>query len=369
MDELFLNSNRVKVQQTEKSLQLSWRWFSYIAIFLTFFCLLWDGFLVFWIYMAVSDGIMAMALFSIIHVAVGIGLTYYTACMYVNRTTLIADKDRLVLRSGPLPWPSSNHYIDVEQLDQLYIKEKVSRGKNGTSTSYSLNALLKNGKHKIVIGSGQNLSNNDLLQIEQKVETYLGIEDRPVSGEFESHLKVAALKDKPIYARKRERDGNPTALTLADLHKGSWVDFNMQSWQVLAEVQFDWQVGDTDFQYQLINESNDMMLLYLRQHLGNSAPWLEQRVPLGEAEGFFVGDDDYFQPAVEFGESRYTLIETLNGRQYVHKDPVQLKQSIYKSTDQKQWLRLVVMPNNIKQVFKGALCNPLDFNNYLPGTK
>ena len=58
----------------------------------------------------------------------------------------------------------------------------MSNTRNGASYSYALSAILAGGKRvKLVSGLDQP---EDALFLEQKIEGYLGITDRPVAGEM-----------------------------------------------------------------------------------------------------------------------------------------------------------------------------------------
>ena len=158
------------------------RWFSWKIVFMTFFCVVWDGFLVFWYAMAFAgDAPLLFKLFPILHLAVGVGITYYTIAGYVNTTTVTLDRGRLTVRSGPLPWPG-NLDIDTGRFRQLYCEEKVSRGRNGVSYTYDLKAVMADGgRLKIVSG----LDSPDVpLYLEQQMEEWLRIRDEPVRGEL-----------------------------------------------------------------------------------------------------------------------------------------------------------------------------------------
>src|SRR5690606_5247899 len=82
----------LRVGQGGGGLVFTRRWFQPVFLFLAFFCLMWDGFLVVWYGIAFATlgtakgpGLM-MFVFPLIHVAVGVGLTYYTICGFFNRT-------------------------------------------------------------------------------------------------------------------------------------------------------------------------------------------------------------------------------------------------------------------------------------------
>lgn len=81
------------------------RWFQAQHVFLLFFCIAWDSFLVFWYGSAMTtDAPWLMIVFPVAHVAVGVGLTYSVIAGFLNRTTLTLTPDALAVRHGPVPW-------------------------------------------------------------------------------------------------------------------------------------------------------------------------------------------------------------------------------------------------------------------------
>ncbi|HEX2094262.1 MAG TPA: hypothetical protein VHG28_17795 [Longimicrobiaceae bacterium] len=158
------------------------RWFSWKIVFLTFFCLFWDGFLVVWYGLAFAgDAPLLFKLFPLIHVAVGVGLTYYTIAGYVNSTTVTLDRGHLTVRHGPLPWPGGLD-LDTSQFRQLYCEEKVTRGRNGPHYSYNLMVVMRDGGRKKLV-SGLDTPDVSLF-LEQEMEEWLKIRDEPVQGEL-----------------------------------------------------------------------------------------------------------------------------------------------------------------------------------------
>lgn len=158
------------------------RWFSWKFVALLFFCAAWDSFLVFWYAMAFRpDSPLIMKVFPIGHVAVGVGITYFTLAGFLNRTRIRLNPAELSVRHYPLPWPG-NRTLGRQDLDQLFCEEKLNSGRNGSHYTYSLSAVLHGGK-RIKLVSG--LDNpEDALFLEQKIEGFLGIADRPVAGEM-----------------------------------------------------------------------------------------------------------------------------------------------------------------------------------------
>jgi hypothetical protein len=176
----------VTVDDLGHTFRITRRWFSPVFIFLLFFCIVWDGFLVFWYTVAVgADAPGAFRIFAcifpILHVAVGVGLTYFTIAGFLNRTVIQASDGLLTVRHGPVPW-SGNHDIPTDDLDQLYCEERIHRGKNSTSTSYRLHAVLKDGRKLKLLDNVQ--EPDQALFIEQQLENHLRIPNREITGEY-----------------------------------------------------------------------------------------------------------------------------------------------------------------------------------------
>jgi hypothetical protein len=170
------------VDDSGMALTITRRWFSCAFIFLAFFCVAWDSFLVFWYSMAFAmNAPWIFKVFPVIHLAVGIGLTYFTLAGFLNRTTITVDGEALSIHHGPLPW-WGNCRLPVDQLEQVYCQQQTNRGRNGVSYSYTVNAVMKEGSKRTLVSG---LTEQDhALYIEQQLERYLGIQDRPVPGEM-----------------------------------------------------------------------------------------------------------------------------------------------------------------------------------------
>ena len=115
----------------EGELEMRWRWFGFQYVFLLFFCLFWDGFLVVWYANAASApgafAIVAMC-FPLLHVAVGVGLTYFTLAGLLNRTTVELAEGELSVRHGPLPWRGGGSH-PARDIRSVHVRTR--RGRKG----------------------------------------------------------------------------------------------------------------------------------------------------------------------------------------------------------------------------------------------
>lgn len=160
-------------------------WYSHGLLFLAVFCLFWDGFLVNWyrIVLGADTGPgLLFFVFPLIHVAVGVGLTYRTLAGFLNKTWITVTADEVTVRHGPLPW-FGNLALSSADIQQLYCEQSVSRGKNGTGASYRLSAVLRDGRSLDLLRSLSSAA--EARYLEQRIEERLGIEDAPVAGELQ----------------------------------------------------------------------------------------------------------------------------------------------------------------------------------------
>lgn len=167
--------NGINIKVNGDQLFIRRKWFSPMLIFMALFCVFWDGFLLIWYGIALSGGSLGMILFPLLHVAVGIFLTYSTIAGFLNTTTIAADSYELSVTHAPMPWRTPKK-IKSSVLRQIYCSEK--RGNKGSIT-YNVNAISGNEHIKLL----SNLTNlEQALYIEQEIEKHLGIKNRAVRG-------------------------------------------------------------------------------------------------------------------------------------------------------------------------------------------
>jgi hypothetical protein len=171
----------IQVHSNARELRLVLRWFTPMYIFMAFFAIMWNGFLVFWYAMAFG-GPLIFQLFPLLHVAVGIGLAYGTVAGFLNSTTITVERGHLSVRHGPVPW-TGNRDLPAEDVEQLYCQEHVTHSRNGTTVRYSVQAVAKESRRKIKLVSGL-VDRDHAMFIENQVEQKLAITDRRVTSEM-----------------------------------------------------------------------------------------------------------------------------------------------------------------------------------------
>ncbi len=181
------------IQMTEQGgeLTITRRWITLKGLFASAFFFAFAGVAAGMTWMLIRDfsqlephQILGVVPFTI----VGIAFTYFGLAALLNTTEFRADVMGLRIRHSPIPWPG-NARIRRDELDQLFCKEKACTSGGGyrsgpvrTSYLYELHAILANGRSRKLL---KNLEDpKQALFIEQKLERFLGIADREVSGEF-----------------------------------------------------------------------------------------------------------------------------------------------------------------------------------------
>ena len=173
----------VRVEETAVGFRIVRRWFSPVFVILVFFCAIWDGFLWFW-YSHLPGNSMGvlLAVFPVIHLAVGVGLTYFTIAGFANRTPIDVSRGSLSVRHRPLWWPGGRD-LPASDLAQIFTEEHVYKNENGSNSDYRLVAIRKDGSRVKLLTTIP--SREQALYMEQQIEGRLGIKDRSVAGEVQ----------------------------------------------------------------------------------------------------------------------------------------------------------------------------------------
>ncbi len=172
------------LRQEYDTLVITRDWLTWTAIPILLFCCVWDGFLIFWYSIGIANNApLMMFLFPLIHVAVGVALTYTGLAHLFNHTDIRISAQTLSVRHYPLPW-GGNRDIPVSTIEQLFCAQKYSRTRSGTSITYTVNVIFHGGERLELLPGLEQPAHARF--IEQEVELRLGLQDRPVAGEMPS---------------------------------------------------------------------------------------------------------------------------------------------------------------------------------------
>lgn len=182
---------KFQVEEEPGLLRISWRWFTPSLLFLTFFCFVWDGFLLLWYTAAFTFPKIPwmFKVFPLLHVGVGVFLTYWVIAGYLNTTKVEVTRRSLSIQHGPVPW-KTNWTLEGRDLKQLFCKQKVYQNNKGAPThTYELLAYTRDGRTLTLLDSLE--APQQALYLEEQLERRLGIDDEPVQDELERDSLVA----------------------------------------------------------------------------------------------------------------------------------------------------------------------------------
>lgn len=177
----------IEAYTTPSELNIVINWKNSSGSFLTIFTIIWNVFLLPFLYIAITSGELKILLFLSIHLLVGIGLLYNMIATFVNKTHINVDRIHLLIEHGPIKMPTyKNQDIPITDLEQVFVKKYSTGRQNGRPVfAFSVNVVLTS-QRTLTIAKG--LKHPDLaLYIEQQIERFLEIKDRRVEEEWEGH--------------------------------------------------------------------------------------------------------------------------------------------------------------------------------------
>ncbi|MFT5762989.1 MAG: hypothetical protein ACI8VT_003234 [Saprospiraceae bacterium] len=178
----------IEVLHLMSELEIMINWRRSAKTFTIFFALFWNAFITIFFTIAFLQGEPVMFLFSIPFFLVGIYLIYASLGYVLNTSYITVDENRLSLVHKPINFliQKDRHYSPNE-IKQLFVR-KYSVGKTNDKPVYAfaVDLILKSGKQQTLVKA---LHSVDYARyIEQEIEYYLKIKDRPVDGEFDQGL-------------------------------------------------------------------------------------------------------------------------------------------------------------------------------------
>lgn len=165
-----------------KVLRFSWPWLQGPVIyFFLVFALIWNG-LLGWFYADTLGHPDRYLLFRLLgpglHLLIGLGMLYLFPALWLGRTTLVADAERLETRHFP-PLPFGHRRLLRGEIAQLFCRQRFRRGLRDRQL-YELCAWRRDGFEE-VLGIFPNYEQGAYL--EQQIEAHFGIANRAVGGE------------------------------------------------------------------------------------------------------------------------------------------------------------------------------------------
>ena len=174
----------VEVTEFDDALEINMDWRRARKSFTFFFAVLWNLFMLVWTTIAFGSGEILMMLFATPFLLIGAWLIYSSFGWLVNTTNIYVDEQFVAIEHRPINWLlQKDAYYTPGQVDQLYVKrEKVGSVNDRPVYGYSVMMRLRTGKEIKMVEHLH--SENAACLIEQRIEEYMGIVNRPVAGEY-----------------------------------------------------------------------------------------------------------------------------------------------------------------------------------------
>ena len=178
----------IEVLHLMNELEIMIKWRRSGKNFTLFFAFFWNAFIGLATLFFIILGELLPLLFLIPFILVGAYLFYASIGYVVNTTYITVDDKRLSLEHKPFNFLiQKDQYFSPEDIKQLFVKKYSVGTSNGKPIyAFAVDMILKNGKtHRLV----KELHAVDYARyIEQEIEYYLKIKDRPVKGEYDIGL-------------------------------------------------------------------------------------------------------------------------------------------------------------------------------------
>ncbi len=178
----------IEVLHLMNELEIMIKWRKSVKTFTLFFALFWNAFIGIVSIIMLSVGELFPILFLIPFILVGIYLIYASLGYALNTSYITVDEDRISIEHKPINFliQKDRHYAP-EEVDQLFVRKyEVGKTNEQSVYAFAVDLILKNGKKHTLV---KELHSVDYARyIEQEIEYYLKIKDRPVTGEYDIGL-------------------------------------------------------------------------------------------------------------------------------------------------------------------------------------
>lgn len=148
--------------------------------FFVLFTVVWNAILTPFIITGIATGEWRLLLFTSLHILVGVSFFIYTLGLMVNKTSIVVTNQGVEIKNGPIPIPfNPNRFMPVREIEQLFVEEYVPSKTNGRPDyTYAVTALTTSAERQRLVGGFS--QSGYALYLEQEMETFLNIKDKPV---------------------------------------------------------------------------------------------------------------------------------------------------------------------------------------------
>lgn len=178
----------IEVLHLMNELEIMINWRKSAKHFSFVFTIIWNVFIFIFTSVMVASGATEILLFMIPFILVGAYLIYLSVGHFVNTTYITVDDKRLSIDHRPIKFLSQkDQNYSPDEIEQLYVRKYSPGSQNDQPVwAYAVDMILKNGKRITLAKELHAVSY--ARYIEQEIEYFLKIKDRPVKGEYEEGL-------------------------------------------------------------------------------------------------------------------------------------------------------------------------------------
>ncbi|CAM2007804.1 hypothetical protein [Acanthopleuribacter pedis] len=181
----------VEIHLKEDHLKVVRRWYRPHMWLYLMMAISWSGVVAGFQLMQLGGGRLWTAVM-VVNVLFAVILFYGSLAGLLNRTRILVGRGRLIKRHFPVPWHGKLK-LGTDQIDQFFCTEGREFRQGRAYPVYQLNVFLNSGVRVPILRNVSSLET--ILFLENQIEQFLGIEDRPVDGEtfkkFQKHTKPA----------------------------------------------------------------------------------------------------------------------------------------------------------------------------------
>lgn len=178
----------IEVLHLMRELEIMIKWRRSAKTFTLFFAIFWNVFIGIFTLVAFFAGGYFMLAFMIPFILAGIYLIYSSAGYMLNTTYITVDEQRISLTHKPINFLiQKDRHFSTTEIKQIFVRKYTVGSTNGNPVyAYAVDMQLQNGKTLNLV---KELHSVDYARyIEQEIEYYLKIKDRPVDGEYDMGL-------------------------------------------------------------------------------------------------------------------------------------------------------------------------------------
>jgi hypothetical protein len=171
----------IRIEQSGSEIIFRRRWLTPAVFVLALIAGIWNGLMVLWFGVTLVTGTGSIGTVGGAYIMIGLFLAYITLAGFLNSTVIQVGRGSLQVRHIPLPW-FGNRRLETVDIEQIYCKAIPHHRRSGVHFTHEVHVARRKGDPvKLLIGLPDAAQ---ALFLEQEIEHYLGIPDRPVRGEL-----------------------------------------------------------------------------------------------------------------------------------------------------------------------------------------